>query len=229
MKRAALFVVAILVLPISVLGYGYWFGASHGSLLIDVMDVSDREHPRPVSTVALALLNSKDQVLAEARAASPPGVVYISSPGAYSCWDVGQRAPFSTDARREWDRCFERQSRWITTWIRNVTSVNLRSGTCWLQHIPVSVTEHPDTQPNTVKRRQSGVLSETSKLSICNWLSLRIVTGEIPAWATTRLPSSNTKWLTSPSGKSANDLQDEPRTSSGNWPFSADRMATPAN
>ena len=145
MKRVVLVAFVVLAIPISVLAYGYWFGASHGSLSVDITDRSDREHPRPVSTVALALLNSEARVLAEARAADPIGVVYLSSPEAYSCRDVEQRAAFSVEARREWDRCFARQSRWIPTWIRSVKYVDLRSGSCTLHRIPVSVSEYPDT------------------------------------------------------------------------------------
>jgi len=135
----------VLAIPISVLGYGYWFGMTHGSLSVDITDVSDREHPRPVAAAALALLNSEDRVLAEARAADPLGVVYLSSPEAYSCWDIERRAPFSVEARKAWDQCFARQSRWIPTWVRSVKFVDLRSGGCALRKIPVSVSEYPDT------------------------------------------------------------------------------------
>jgi hypothetical protein len=135
----------VLAIPISVLGYGYWFGATHGSLSVDVADVSDREHPRPVAAAALALLDSESRVLAEVRAADPLGVVYLSSPDVYSCWDIERRAPFSVEARKAWDQCFARQSRWIPTWIKSVKYVDFRAGPCSLQKIPVSVSEYPDT------------------------------------------------------------------------------------
>jgi hypothetical protein len=135
----------MLMVPISVLGYGYWLGVSHGSLSVHVTDVSDREHSRPALPVALVFLNAEGRALAEARAAEPLGTVYLSSPAPYSCWDVEQRAPFSVGARNEWDQCFERQSRWIPTWIKSVKYIDLRSGPCSLRNISVSVSEVPDT------------------------------------------------------------------------------------
>ena len=106
MKHAILVAVGMLMVPISVLGYGYWLGVSHGSLSVHVTDVSDREHSRPVLPVALVLLNAEGRALAEARAAEPLGTVYLSSPAPYSCWDVEQRAPFSVGARNEWGPVF---------------------------------------------------------------------------------------------------------------------------
>ena len=45
MKRSIAALVAVMVtIPIAVLGYGYWFGQTHGALLVSVEDVSDREH-----------------------------------------------------------------------------------------------------------------------------------------------------------------------------------------
>jgi hypothetical protein len=43
-----------LLIVSGVLAYGYWFGVTHGSLYITLMDISDREHPldaRPVQLV----------------------------------------------------------------------------------------------------------------------------------------------------------------------------------
>ena len=145
MKRVAFVAVGVLAIPISVLGYGYWFGVTHGVLRLDVIDVSDREDPRALSPFELALLNSEGRTVAEARSVGPSGVAYVSSPAAYSCWDVERRAPFSVEARNEWDECFERQSRWIPTWVRRLKYIDLRSGPCSIRKIPVSVSEHPDT------------------------------------------------------------------------------------
>jgi hypothetical protein len=44
-----------LLIVSGVLAYGYWFGVTHGTLYITVMDTSDREHPqdaRPVELVS---------------------------------------------------------------------------------------------------------------------------------------------------------------------------------
>jgi hypothetical protein len=143
--RAVLVAVGILLIPVSVVGYGYWFGVSHGSLSVSVTDVSDREHSRPVSPVALVFLNADGRTLAEARAIDPLGAVHLSSPATYACSDLEQRAPFSVEAQQQWDQCFERQSRWIPTWITSAKYLDLRAGSCSLHNIPVSVSEYPDT------------------------------------------------------------------------------------
>jgi hypothetical protein len=145
MKRVAFVAIGVLAIPISVLGYGYWFSVTHGALLLDVIDASDREDLRPLWPFELALLNPEGRTLAEARSVGPSGVAYVSSPAVYSCWDVERRAPFSVEAHNEWDECFERQSRWIPTWVRSLKYIDLRSGSCLIHKIPVSVSEHRDT------------------------------------------------------------------------------------
>jgi hypothetical protein len=109
-KRAAFVALGVLALSIAVLGYGYWFGFTHGALSVDVTDVSNREQPHPAQVV-IVLLNADGRTLAEARAADPIRAVYLSSPAEYVCRDVEERAPFSVEVRRDWDRCFARQSR----------------------------------------------------------------------------------------------------------------------
>ena len=138
-------VAGALAIPIVVLAYGYWFGVTHGALLISVTDVSDREHPRPLSPVTLGLLNADGRVLAEARSIDPAGAISLSLPDAYACWEIETRASFPAEGRRDWDRCFARQSRWIPTWIRRVTFIDLRTDSCALHGIPVTVSEYADT------------------------------------------------------------------------------------
>jgi hypothetical protein len=144
-KRVAFVAFAVLAISIAVLGYGYWFGLTHGALSIDVTDVSDRDHPHPAQ-VAIVLSDAHGRSLAEAHAGDPIGTVYLSSPVEYACRDVEERASFSVEARQGWSRCFARQSRWIPTWVRSVASVDLRSGPCSLRNVPVSVSAFPDTR-----------------------------------------------------------------------------------
>jgi len=74
-KRRTLVALGVLAIPMCVLGYGYWFARSHGSLFVSVTDVSDRAHQRPLSPVLLTFLNAEGRALAEA-AADPTGVAY---------------------------------------------------------------------------------------------------------------------------------------------------------
>jgi len=71
-------------------------------------------------------------------------VVYITEPAVYACHGIEQRATTSAQARDAWRVCFEGQSRWLPTWIRRVTAVNLRTGSCSIDRMPVSVSEYPD-------------------------------------------------------------------------------------
>jgi hypothetical protein len=128
-----------------ILAYGYWHVSSHGSLWVTVLDVSDREHSRSIADAELRFLDSTGKELAQARAEDPYGVVYLSQPVSYACHEVEKQAPFSLQAREEWDRCFERQSRWLMTWVREVKYVDLKSGVCRLPRIPVSVSEYTDS------------------------------------------------------------------------------------
>jgi hypothetical protein len=146
MKRSTAAPVAVLIaIPIAVLGYGYWFGQTHGALLVSVEDVSDREHPHSLTDVDLSFVDSSGRTVAEAVGVPPYGTIEIVSPSAYSCHDVEQRAPFSVEARHQWDECFQRQSRWLPTWIRSVKAVDLRSESCLIRQLPVAVDEYPDT------------------------------------------------------------------------------------
>lgn len=129
----------------AVLGYGYWFAATHGAVLISVVDVSDRNHVGDLRSVDVSFLDASGQTLAKAQSDPKYGVVVLSSPARYACHEIELRAPFSDEARKQWDECFARQSRWVPTWIRNVRAVTLESGTCRIERLPVMVTVYPDT------------------------------------------------------------------------------------
>ncbi|MBI2841538.1 MAG: hypothetical protein HYX75_24745 [Acidobacteria bacterium] len=127
------------------LAYGYWHVSSHASLYISVQDISDRKHPRPLLDVELRFLDFAGNELAQAKAEVPYGVVSVTQPAAYSCQELEKRAAFSPQAREQWGRCFERQSRWLMTWVRKAKYVDLKSGPCRIQRIPISVSEYRDS------------------------------------------------------------------------------------
>jgi hypothetical protein len=134
-----------LLIAIGLLAYGYWFNATHGSLYVTVTDTSDREHPHPVVPVALSFLDSGGNVVAQADGTEPSGTIYLTSPQVYSCHEVEQKAPFDAAVRKEWDECFERQSRWVSARIRSVRTVDVRADSCEIHGMPVALSEHPDT------------------------------------------------------------------------------------
>jgi hypothetical protein len=132
-------------LAAAVLGYGYWHNATHGSLYVSVLDVSDRERAKSVSEGELSLLDAGGSVLAKVAAPPAYAAFVISAPPPYACHVVERQAPFSVEAQAEWRRCFEGQSRWLVTWIRKVRQADLDVGECRLRRVPVVVSEGDDT------------------------------------------------------------------------------------
>jgi len=137
-------VVVLCVIAALVLLRGYAFASTHGSLSIQVLDVSDSAARPAAAPLELSFRDSAGLVLARAAAESSSNVIYLTSPVVYACHDVERRATFSLAARQEWDRCFARQSRWIPTWIASVASVDLQSGRCSISRAPVSVSQFRD-------------------------------------------------------------------------------------
>jgi hypothetical protein len=137
-KIAGLIAVAILV-------YGYWHVSTHGSLYVSLLDISDRKNLRSVPDAELRFLDVAGKELAQAKTEGQYGTVYLSQPVSYSCHDIEKRAPFSLKARDAWGLCFEKQSRWLMTWVRRVKYVDLKSGNCRLKKIPISVSEYSDS------------------------------------------------------------------------------------
>ena len=124
--------------------WAYLHAASHATLGVTVVDVADSAHGGAGAPVELALLNSGGSVLARAVSDSTIGGIYLSSPAEYACHEVERRAAFSAEARRAWDRCFERQSRWIRGWIKKVAAVDVRVGPCSLHQVRAPVDAYPD-------------------------------------------------------------------------------------
>jgi hypothetical protein len=141
------FGVALIVLCIGaalVVGRGYAFASTHGSLSVYVLDVSDSAAHQAAAPLELSFRDSTGTVLARADAEPGSNVIYLTSPVVYACHGVETLAAFSLAARQEWDRCFARQSRWISTWINRAATVDFRSRGCSIPHVPVSVSQLRD-------------------------------------------------------------------------------------
>lgn len=136
--------IAISLVFSAILIYGYWHVSSHGSLYISVMDLSDPKHARPIPEAELWFLDSANHVLAQAKADNSSGVISISQPASYACQEF-EHLPFSPKTTEQWRLCFKKQSRWLMTWIKQVKSAHLKSNTCWLPEIPISVSSHTDS------------------------------------------------------------------------------------
>ena len=110
MRKVAL---VIALVASATLAYGYWHAISHGSMYLSVMDASDRQRQRPIVEGDVWLLDSAGRVLAQATATAPYGAFTLSNPTTYSCRQFEGQASYSAKARDAWQRCFERQSRWL--------------------------------------------------------------------------------------------------------------------
>jgi hypothetical protein len=131
---------AVLVAAVvaAVLGYGYWYQATHGYLHVWVHE------PRTAASVPdvdLVFLDAGGGQLARVRSLAPAGVIYIVGPAQYACYEIERKAAFSVEARMEWQRCFRNQSRWVSTWARQARTVDLKAGRCQLRGLPVVVRE----------------------------------------------------------------------------------------
>jgi hypothetical protein len=142
-RRFVVLASALVLIGVGVLAYGYWFAATHAAVSFWVADASDRGYPRQLLAVDLVLFSKEGQVLARAAGTrSDGGTVYLTSPAEYACHGVEAQAPFSVAARERWDRCFARQSRWLSTWIERASYVELRSGTCTIERLPIVVARY---------------------------------------------------------------------------------------
>jgi hypothetical protein len=142
--RLAAILGIVVAAPSAILLYGYWFSRTHGAAIISVVDVSDPNHVHDLKPVHLALLDDAGRTLAEADTLPADGPIYLTGPSRYACHEIELRAPFSTDARTQWDECFERQSRWVPAWIRHVRFATVSTGSCTIDRAPVTVAEYPD-------------------------------------------------------------------------------------
>jgi hypothetical protein len=133
------------VIASGVLGYGYWFGATHGSLYISADDVSDPHAVRPDVPLALTFFDRSGRELVKAETLPPWNTIVLTAPAAYSCHAEETAAVSTPEARARWQTCFARQSRWLTSWIDRVNDVTLETTRCRLEHVPVDVETHPDT------------------------------------------------------------------------------------
>jgi hypothetical protein len=136
---------AVILIPIVVLAYGYWFGRTHGALYISVLDLSNAGRVEDVKPVRLSFLDVNGRFLAEASTSEPFGGISVSAPADYSCQEIERQTVQSTGLQQQWASCFERQSRWLPGWVRDARSVDVWLKSCTLQHLPVAVSEHPDT------------------------------------------------------------------------------------
>jgi len=143
MIRKLLLVVVALAGLGAVLGYGYWWSRTHADLSISVSAASRSQPltPDPLHIV-VALKDASGHVLARARSYGQYNAMTLVEPVEYSCADIELAAAATSRGlaaptpRRPWLPCIARQSEWIPTWIRRVTTLDLQVKDCVLRDVP---------------------------------------------------------------------------------------------
>ncbi len=135
---------AIVLVIVVILARGYAFVKSHGALQVDAVDVSDTSRSRHVAPLGLTFFDEAGTKLAQATADSATGSIYLTSPAEYACHAIELRTTTDLDARREWSRCFARQSQWLMTWVSRAKFVDIDAPPCALHRNPVAITRLED-------------------------------------------------------------------------------------
>ena len=126
------------------LARGYAFVKSHGSIGVYATDVSDTTHRNRVIPLVVTFLDASGTTLARMTADTATGVLYVTEPTEYACRAVEVKAATDADARRDWTRCFDRESRWVMTWVRRARFVDVDAPPCSLHRTPFKASETTD-------------------------------------------------------------------------------------
>jgi hypothetical protein len=132
--RVALCLLAIVA---AVLGWGYWFSATHAYLQVDILDralKTDREAYGAPLDATLELLDEAKRPLATTRTVLPYGYSTARHPTLGDCSALQGRGG------NAYTECYEDYSRWASGWAKRTRFANLTSGKCVITDIPVTVT-----------------------------------------------------------------------------------------
>jgi hypothetical protein len=119
---------------VAVLGYGAWRAHTHASVWLNVNDHAGRARDRLWAGVTDGRIEFRDataRVIAAAQLAPPQGLPRWTGPEgeAVDC-------PPQLD-RASWQRCWERQSRWMARWAPQVHDARVIVGPCSVDRVPV--------------------------------------------------------------------------------------------
>jgi hypothetical protein len=122
-------------------GWGYWHALSHGSLHISLYDVAlktERQAYGSVLAADLVFKNAEGRSLATARADKPLGTISMLHP------QVGDCRREERQGGTAWRQCFDTQSRWLVTWVRQVHHATVAIDACTIATVPVLLEESRD-------------------------------------------------------------------------------------
>ncbi|MEQ1875499.1 MAG: hypothetical protein ABL958_02560 [Bdellovibrionia bacterium] len=125
----------ILVIYVVGTGYSYWYSRTRGYVSMYIFDGSKKGND-PISNSKGRFKDSGGALLAEFRS-DETGVFYLIHPEVGDCTEAEKRASRSSDGWNEWQKCHEKISKWIPSWIRSVKGMDIEFGKCSVASIPI--------------------------------------------------------------------------------------------
>src|SRR5262245_290625 len=130
---------ALLLLVVTVLGYGYWRAWSRAHITLLVLLVAADPVGVPVPLAEPTLRDSAGTTRAKARRDARFGSVSFIHPQHSSCEAEDQSATTSTDDRVKWDRCIGEKFSWQASWVRRVSTFDIQFAQCRVTEQPLSL------------------------------------------------------------------------------------------
>ena len=134
----------IIFLVSLVLGYGYYHAATHGSLHVSLVELSQGRNYETIRSADLSFLDSQGNFLAKAKSDPLYGVIRLVHPRIGNCVAEERAASSSPAGPRAWQECFDAQSTWMVGWIGRTRYLDIKVDRCDLKRVPVTVRERND-------------------------------------------------------------------------------------
>ena len=133
MSRTATILIMPVVLAVFLLGYGYWTAISFGYLAL-TLEVGGHK----ITNAKIQFRGENKELLAKGHTDNAFGIVYLDHPETGSCEAMEKQAPFSSEARKNWQNCSDTVARWTVKWAPLIRFVNIESPSCNVQLLPAS-------------------------------------------------------------------------------------------
>ena len=143
MKKTLKTIVIISGAAFTVLAYGYWHSLTHGSAYIDlVFETPDTEKKDLLSKAEVLFLDADGNILAKGLRDEEYNFIHLIHPIVGDCHEIEKGAAYSSESKKSWHECFEKQSTWIPTWINDVSQVQIKHSNCSSKPLPIAISAH---------------------------------------------------------------------------------------
>ncbi|MGH1540535.1 MAG: hypothetical protein ACRBHB_08945 [Arenicella sp.] len=121
--------------------YGYWCSKNYAYANIRLAFKSSGllTEQGVLRDAEVYFYKSDGSVLAEGVRDDRYNFVHLVHPLTGSCREVEEKAPFSSESRKQWRKCSKNKSAWLSTWIESVDHVQVTYADCLTQKIQVVV------------------------------------------------------------------------------------------